>query len=1056
MSNSTEIKLKKSGATGNTPQDLSHGEVAINYADGKLYYKTDTDTIGYITNQDTFSTISANGELILATNPTDLLTLTPNARVVMTPDVGNKRIFFDVNESAITSFVKKTGDTMTGDLLVNTANVEANYLIVETTLYSGLATRLATPLPNLIAQFTGNTDSYVQVNAQNIDPHGSGDFVVTADVGTDTTFFIDVGIQGSELEQGTLKPLDGYLIVQGNTGQVGGNLIIGTASGTPGQQIRIVSGGYEEDNVFIVLETTQSHFKNNVIVDGSLTGPTVTSMQDYTQSSYNQANTATTNAATADSKAVTAGNYANSAYDQANTATSNASVADSKAVTAGNYANSAYDQANTATSNAATADSKAVTAGNYANSAYDQANTATSNAATAYSKAVSSGVYANGAFVQANAAFDLANTTYSAYVSVNDFATAINVYAYSAYSQANTATTNAATADSKAVTAGNYANSAYSTANSSGSYANSAFTKANSAFENASAASSYANSAYDQANTATTDAATADSKAVTAGNYANSAYDQANTATTNAATADSKAVTAGNYANSAYDQANTATSDAAGASSYANGAFSQANAAFNKANTSVQTSGSNSINGSLTISNPGSTGLTVTGNVIFNNDLTISGNVYLGGNVTSFGANNITIDDSIIYIANNNSGNTSDIGLVGHFISDHYQHTGVVRDHVDGTWKFFSNVAVEPTTTVNFTNAVYDPIKVGGLTADSAVINGTDILTFAAASFSKANSAYASQNTTGTYANSAYEHANASFTKANGAVQTGFTTISANGTSITPSSNADTFTITSAAANGINILNPSSKTIDFGLRTSGVTSGTYGGSTNIPVIEVDGFGRITSAANVAVSTTINLSGGSGSGSVSGGGTLTLSGGTGITTSVSSSTITITNAGVTSWNGATGSVTFGSANVTNALGYTPANKAGDTFSGAVTATSLTTSSGGVTINTSGYIATTTYTTGASTSEVTVDTFATATYRSAKYIAQMTAGSSYHVIELILIHDGLTVYMSQYGEVYTGSSLGTFAASIATGTLSLLFTPASATATTVKLIRQNIVV
>ena len=81
---------------------------------------------------------------------------------------------------------------------------------------------------------------------------------------------------------------------------------------------------------------------------------------------HGQANTATTNAANADTKA---GN----AYGQANTATTNAANADTKA---GN----AYGQANTATTNAANADTKA---GN----AYGQANTATTNAAAAQSTA---------------------------------------------------------------------------------------------------------------------------------------------------------------------------------------------------------------------------------------------------------------------------------------------------------------------------------------------------------------------------------------------------------------------------------------------------------------------------------------------------------------------------------------------------------------------------------------------------------------------------------------------------------------------------------------------
>ena len=58
------------------------------------------------------------------------------------------------------------------------------------------------------------------------------------------------------------------------------------------------------------------------------------------------------------------------------------------------------------------------------------------------------------------------------------------------------------------------------------------------------------------------------------------------------------------------------------------------------------------------------------------------------------------------------------------------------------------------------------------------------------------------------------------------------------------------------------------------LANTGVTSGNYGGSTQIPVLNIDGQGRITSASNTTVSTTINLTGTTGSGSVSGGGTLT--------------------------------------------------------------------------------------------------------------------------------------------------------------------------------------
>ena len=40
----TLIQLKNSGASGNTPTTLSPGELAINYADGKLYYGNQTNT----------------------------------------------------------------------------------------------------------------------------------------------------------------------------------------------------------------------------------------------------------------------------------------------------------------------------------------------------------------------------------------------------------------------------------------------------------------------------------------------------------------------------------------------------------------------------------------------------------------------------------------------------------------------------------------------------------------------------------------------------------------------------------------------------------------------------------------------------------------------------------------------------------------------------------------------------------------------------------------------------------------------------------------------------
>ena len=70
------------------------------------------------------------------------------------------------------------------------------------------------------------------------------------------------------------------------------------------------------------------------------------------------------------------------------------------------------------------------------------------------------------------------------------------------------------------------------------------------------------------------------------------------------------------------------------------------------------------------------------------------------------------------------------------------------------------------------------------------------------------------------------------------------------------------------------------------LAATGVTAATYGGATQIPTFVVDAKGRITSAANVAISTSLSIAGDTGTDTVAlNGGTLTFEGGDGITSTV---------------------------------------------------------------------------------------------------------------------------------------------------------------------------
>jgi hypothetical protein len=73
---------------------------------------------------------------------------------------------------------------------------------------------------------------------------------------------------------------------------------------------------------------------------------------------------------------------------------------------------------------------------------------------------------------------------------------------------------------------------------------------------------------------------------------------------------------------------------------------------------------------------------------------------------------------------------------------------------------------------------------------------------------------------------------------------------------------------------------------------------------------------------------------------------------------------------------------------------------------------------------------------------VDSFATATYRSAKYVIQATAAGKYQTMEALVIHDDTTPTVVTYGIVQTNGNLGVLSASISSGTMSLNFIAANA--------------
>ena len=80
----------------------------------------------------------------------------------------------------------------------------------------------------------------------------------------------------------------------------------------------------------------------------------------------------------------------------------------------------------------------------------------------------------------------------------------------------------------------------------------------------------------------------------------------------------------------------------------------------------------------------------------------------------------------------------------------------------------------------------------------------------------------------------------------------------------------------------------------------------------------------------------------------------------------------------------------------------------------------------------------YTTTTTANNV-VDSFVKTAFRSAKYTIQITSGSDYHVTEVLLLHNGSDVFITEYGTVYTNASLGNVTAAINSANVELLVAP-----------------
>ena len=391
-----------------------------------------------------------------------------------------------------------------------------------------------------------------------------------------------------------------------------------------------------------------------------------------------------------------------------------------------------------------------------------------------------------------NAAFLQANTAYASQNVTGTYANNAYLHANSAYESQNVTGTYANNAYV-------HANSSYQSQNTTGVYANSAFLKANSAYESQNVTGTYANNAYLHANSAY------DSQNTT-GIYANASFLQANSAY------ESQNVT-GTYANNAYLHANSSYESQNVTGTYANNAYLHANSAYDSQNTT---------------------------GIYANSAFLQANSAYESQNVTGTYANNAYLHANSAYGSQNTTGVYANAAFL--HANSAYESQNVTGTYANNAYLHANSSYESQNVTGTYANNAY-------LHANSAYGSQNTTGVYANAAFLHANSAYGSQNTTGIYANASFLKVNAAYQHANSAYDSQNTTgLYAN--AAFEKANAAVFTIT---ANTDQIYtNVATGNVRIGLANVNTNIGTFGGQEAIPVINVDGYGRITSIANTTI------------------------------------------------------------------------------------------------------------------------------------------------------------------------------------------------------------
>jgi len=847
MANTT-ISIRSSGDTGVTPSlgVIANGELALNFADGILYYKTASNTLGTITTTEpaglnkeiqfndsgslgsnagltfdkttgTFTVPSLNVASVYSLPVTD----GTNGQLLTTDGSGTITFQDAPTPPANVSISTFSG---TGDGSTVTYNL-GYYPVSKEALLATIGGVLQDPSTAYTINQSNNTISFTSPPANtapisvvslytNVTPIGPADvivsnFITTANGVADT---FDLGFNVTSANNLTVA-VDGVLQTPTlhYTVNTTANTITFDSIPPSSSNISVVSL-YTNVNTYADVIGTAAYAHANGAFDAANGASTLA------QNAYDYANTIVSDTQV-DPYARA---HANGAFDAANTSQTHAEGAFTLANT-----NSTTDYTNVS-----------ITAGDYGSATiipvvHLEANGRVSSVTNT---AISTSSTSTAGIVQLYDGVDSTSTTTAA--TPNSVKVAYD-HGDGAFTQANTNATNITTAQGHADGAFTHANGAFDKANTAQTHADGAFTQANTAQTTADNAQTHAESAYTQANTNASDITTTNNRLNSAFGHANAAYTQANTATTDAGSAQT-------HAEGAFTQANTNATNITTAQNHADGAFTHANGAFDAANTKFASAGG-TITGDTTITG----NLTVTGTRTFANtvDTLITDNI-VTLNAAIGQASAPTLDAGIEI----DRGSSANVLLLWNETSDKWTFTN------DGSTYYEIPTNTSVTTAQGhadgaFThaNGAFDKANTAQTHAEGAFTQANTNATNITTAQNHADGAFTQANTNATNITTAQNHADGAFTHANGAFDKANTAQThADGSFGHANGAFDAANTAQTHAEGAFTQANTNSTTDY--TNVSITAGDYGSEVIIPVVHLEANGRVSSIANTSVRT----------------------------------------------------------------------------------------------------------------------------------------------------------------------------------------------------------